>query len=209
MKSSQKFAYKFMVNSNGEEHKIKIERGFIEAFQKGYSPVEIARVAGSKSAKYIHSVLVRSGLIMSGKPGRRSKKIVLPEALEAVLKIRELSLSQWCAGWGLSEEEVMEGIEKRTGGAVDAFRRDFPKFYCELTGSQEDVDFVTGPEFSTSGFYVYFCVDKDIDCHCAEIKELGIRACSDSYQGAFYTALTQRKQIIALSRLETLPNILG
>jgi len=208
MKNTRKAAYKFMVNSNGKEHKNKIELGIGEAFRKGYSPVELARVAGSKSAKYFHSVLVQAGLIMSGKPGRRSKKIVLPEALEAVLKIRGLSLSQWCAGWGLSEEEVMEGIDKRTGGAVDAFRRDFPKFYGELTGSQEEVDFVTGPGFKSSDFIVHCSVDSDIGCYCAEIKELGIRACSDSNMGAIYTALMQRRDITTLARLETLPNIL-
>ena len=208
MKNNRKAAYKFMVHSNGEEHKIKMVRGFIIAFNKGYSPVEIARVTGVKSANYIYSVLVQQGLIQSAKPGKRSKKIVIPAALDAVLKVRGLSLAQWCSAWKLEENDVMEGLEKRFGKAVDAFRRDFPKFYCELTGSNEIIDIATGPVVELPNFIVNYSVDTDLSCFCAEIKELGIRACADSYQGAFYTAYMQRKDIIALSRLETLPNIL-
>jgi len=208
MRNNGKQAFKFMINSGGEKHRKKVELGFINAFNKGYSPIEITRIAGAKSAKYIHSVLVKSGLVLSGKPGRQSKKLVLPESLEAVLRIRGLSFAQWRTGWGLEEHEVIEGIESREGKAVDAFRRDFPKFYCELTGSKELVEVASGPEYESPVFVVDYSWDKNLDAYCAEIKAMGIRTYGETYQSAFYTALMQRKDLIALSRLETLPSIL-
>lgn len=205
---SQKSAYRFKQLSGVEEHTERLEQCFVVAFQKGYSVIEIARIAGMKSAKYIHAALVKHGQIMGAKRGRQSKYIIIPEGLVSQLEIRQLSFAQWCTGWSLEQGSAASEINKGAGLALESVRRDFPNYYSKLTGAKVE-DFVSGPPFERHNFSVNFDFDGIESGYKAEIKELGICVYGNSYQAALHRALIQRRQQMALSRLEDLPYLTG
>ena len=77
-------AYRVKMLSGGDSHQKKIEQGFCDAFDKGYSVVEIARCAGMKSAKYVHASLAKRDKICKAKRGRLSVRYPLsPKVKEA------------------------------------------------------------------------------------------------------------------------------
>lgn len=207
-KYSQKSAYKFKALSGGEAHDVNVEQGFVNAFHKGYSVLEIARVAGMKSGKYIHSALVKNGHIPSAKPGKQSKQIELPEAFTGQLKARSLSFAQWCVGWSFTLEEAVEGVRQLTGPVGAAVKRDFPHYFAKSTGASVD-DYASGPPFERQNFSVKFDWDGGEGCYKAEITDLNVCAYGDSYQSALYLALIQRKDLMVLERLKDLPNLTG
>lgn len=203
-----KTAYKHKILSGGDAHTRRMEQCFGDAFQKGYSVVEIARVAGSKSAKYIHAALVKNGLIPSSKPGRQAKGIVLPDAFSAQLKIRELSFAQWCSGWAFEIEEAASGIAQKSVPVLNAIKRDFPSFYSTLTGAVDNV-FASGSSFERHKFTVEFDFDGIEGCFTAKIEELGILTYGGSYQNALHLAIMQKKDLTAMARIESLPVVYG
>jgi len=205
---SQKSAYRFKQLSGTEEHTDKLELCFVDAFQKGYSVIEIARIAGMKSAKYIHAALVKHGQVVGAKRGRQSKYIIIPDGLVAQLEIRQLSFAQWCAGWTLEQGVAASDINKGSGSSMEAIRRDFPSYYGKLTGAKVE-DFVSGPPFERHNFSVNFDFDGIESGYKAEISELGICVYGNSYQAALHRALIQRRQQMALSRLKDLPYLTG
>lgn len=205
----KKIAYRFKCLSATENIKIKLEQSFVEAYQKGYSPIEIAREAGMKSAKYIHAALVKRGLFVHGKPGKMSSKIKLAEAFVGHLRTREISFAQWCTEWGLEIEEAVKGIERLTGPTAEALKRDFPGYYEKLTGIPAG-DFFSGePVFQHKKISVDFDWDGSKAAYKAEIKGTSIVAYGDSYRSAFHLALINKKCLDEISRIDALPRLPG
>ena len=123
--TSQASAYHFLVLSGINKAEEEVQAAYAEAFQKGYSVVEIARIAGVKAGSYIHATLVQQGLIQAGKAGRR-KAGTTPAVMEKYLAARGLSWAKWCAGWGLAEDEAFKQVQAGSGAAIEAIKRDFP-----------------------------------------------------------------------------------
>lgn len=203
---SKRASYKFKALSGGNDHLEKVEQCFVESFKKGYSVVQITRIAGMRSAKYVHAALVKRGCVGKGKPGRQSGKIDLPEGFVAVLKIRGLSFAQWCAGWAFEPTEIAAELENPSPGLQGALTRDFPSYYSKLTGIKVE-EIAVGDEFESYEFDAHFGWDGALGCYTCEISELGIKTYGDSWSYAFYLARMQRKDLMAIQRLEQAPSL--
>ena len=203
--------YKFIMLSGGDSHQNKIEQGYCDAFNKGYSVIEITRSAGLKSAKYVHAVLAKRDMICKAKRGRQSSKIVVPPMFAGFLKVRELSFAQWCAGWVFDPVEAAVGVMELKGGYNSAVKRDFPRYYSKVMGlDMGDLDFESGPEYGPGAdFEVRIKWDGILGCYSAEIKELDLLVYGDSERAAVHLALIRRNQLISLKRLESLPDLNG
>lgn len=136
-KMSKRAAFKFRLQSGTINPKQQIEQAYVVAFKKGYSVVEIARLGGFKSAKYVHAALVKNGVIASGKPGPQPKGTI-PNKMRIHLTTRGLTFAQWCAGWGLDQAEVKKEVDELYGMAMAAIKQDFPGYYKLLTGDVVD-----------------------------------------------------------------------
>ena len=204
-------AYRMKMLSGGNSHQNKIEQGFCDAFNKGYSVIEITRSAGLKSAKYVHAVLAKRDMICKAKRGRQSSKIVVPPMFAGFLKVRELSFAQWCAGWVFDPAEAAVGVMELKGGYNSAVKRDFPRYYSKVMGLDVgDLDFESGPEYGPrAGFDMHIDWDGILGCYSAEIKELDLLVYGDSERAAVHLALIRRNQLISLKRLESLPDLNG
>lgn len=134
---SKKAAYKFLVLAADSDPKAQIEQAYVLAYQKGYSTVEIARLGGFKSAKFVHASLVKHGIIPHGKSGPQPKGTI-PKKMRIHLTTRGLTFSQWCAGWGLDQVEAKEEVDELSGRAMAAIKLDFPGYYKLLTGAEVD-----------------------------------------------------------------------
>lgn len=197
--------YKFKMLSGDIDHQNKLEQCFVDAFKKGYSVVQITRLAGIKSAKYVHAALVKRGCVLKGKPGRQSGKIELPEGFAAALKIRELSFAQWCAGWAFEPAEIAAELENPSPGLQGALKRDFPGYYSKLTGIKAEE--VEGPDFEQLEFDAHFGWDGALGCYTCEISELGIKTYGDNWTQAFYLLNKQRLGCVTMRRLEQAPSL--
>lgn len=196
--------YKQFVLSKGGEVQERLERGLISARQKGYSVVEIARICDQPSAIYAHRALVKHGLLKKSKTGKKPQGFVVPEEFAKRLKIVGLSLSLWCAGWGLSEAEALDGLNNQTPAFMAILKRDFPGYFKQLTGIDPS-DFSGGPgereEFRAT---IELSWDGQERVYVAEIKDIGVYACGRTPQAAAYTALTQKKVLQTCNKLESL-----
>ena len=202
-KKTSKKSYKIRMISDAEIALQKIERSYVAAFEKGYSVIEIARVARMKSAAYVHAALVRKGKIPGAKRGRQPKAVQLPKGFEDALKSRGLTFSKWCAGWRFDQAAAVLALESREGPVIDAIKRDFPRFYSELTGAAVDY-FESSPEHQHYRFSVECDWDGVKECYSASIPELDICTYGGSYSEAFDAALVQRRWRIAAARLDSL-----
>lgn len=204
-------AYRVKMLSGGDSHQKKIEHGFCDAFDKGYSVVEIARCAGMKSAKYVHAILAKNDKIRKAKRGRLSSKIVVPSVFAGFLKVRELSFAQWCAGWGFDPVEAAVGVAGLGGEYESAVKRDFPSYYSKVSGlDRDDIDYDSGPEYGEKAdFDVHIGWDGIVGCYTAEIKDLDLLVYGDSVREAFSLAFIRKNQLDSLKRLESLPNLFG
>lgn len=197
--------YKYFKLSNGEAVQKKLEQSMLEARRKGYSVVEIARTCGHSSATYVHRVLVKHGLLPQSKRGKKPGGLVIPPDFAKKLKRIGLSLSLWCAGWGLREDDAIDGLKQMRPAFMAILKRDFPNYFMCLTGIDPS-DFLGEPpkivpfsaviEMSWSGLEKIYI---------AQIKDLGIYACGPTPQQAAYTALAQKKMLASAQQLEELP----
>ena len=208
---SRAMAYKMKMLSGGDSHQEKVEQGFCDAFQKGYSVVEIARSAGLRSAKFVHTILVKKDQIGKAQRGRQSSKIMLPDAFAGFLKVREISFAQWCAGWAFNPVEAAAGVAALDGIYGVAVKRDFPRYYSKVMGSDMgDLDFESGPEYGPkASFDIHVDWDGILGCYSAEIKELDLLVYGDSERSAIHLLLIRRNQLMSLKRLESLPDLNG
>lgn len=197
--------YKQFLLSKGGEVQDRLERGLISAREKGYSVVEIARACDQPSAVYAHRALVKHGLLKKSKRGKKPQGCVVPDDFEKRLKMIGLSLSLWCAGWGLNEEDALEGLKNQTPAFMAILKRDFPAYFKQLTGI-DPIDFTDGPsereEFRATLELSWSGQDR---AYVAEIRDMGIYACGRTPQAAAYTALAQKKVLQTCARLEALP----
>ena len=203
VKMGKKKAYRFkkIAEDNGFEN--KVEQGYVEAFKKGYSAVEITRIVGVKSTKFIHAILVRNGLIKPGKPGRQIKGTI-PDGMEAHLKIRGISFSQWCAEWSMDQNEAFDDINNRSGMAMAAIRVDFPKFYEILTGCECD-DFVRPEPFEKHKITARIEWLPAEGYYKAEILD-GFMGYGDDTYSALRMAQSNFRGHLTIKRLENLRN---
>lgn len=181
-KLSKNAAFIFKKLKGGDEPKIAVEQAYVVAYQKGYSTVEIARLAGIKSAKYIHASLVKNGAISSGKPGRQPKGSI-PTKMRIHLTTRGLTFSQWCAGWQFDQVEVKKEVDERSGAAMAAIKCDFPGYYKLLTGVVVD-DYVKPVKFEKHTYSVTINWDLSESCYRAEIMPVGAVGYGPSLQEA-------------------------
>lgn len=203
--------YKFMMLSGGDSHQKKIEQGFCDAFDKGYSVIEIARCAGMKSAKYVHAILTKCDKICKAKRGRLSCKIVVPPVFAGFLKVRELSFAQWCAGWVFDPAGAAVGVTELKGEYESAVKRDFPLYFSKVSGlDSADIDYESGPEYGPKAcFDVHIDWDGVVGCYTAEIKDLDLLVYGDSAREAFSLAFIRKNQLESLKRLESLPDLVS
>jgi len=96
--------------SNGFELQEKAERCFADAYNKGYSVVEIATLCSMRTAKYVHLALVKNRLVPAAKPGRQPKTLDLPPDFEKELRKCGLTFAQWCAGWRFMPADAVAGL---------------------------------------------------------------------------------------------------
>jgi len=201
----KKTAYKFMSLSNVIKSNEQVEKAYIEAFHKGYSVVELARVVGVKSAKYIHAILVKNGEIVGGKRGPL-KRGILPEGFGLFLASRSLSYNQWCAGWGFEPRTAATEIAATAGPAMAAIKRDFPGYYKRLTGIVV-TDFARGPAFERSRPEIVLTWSEDEACYRADIRASGIVGFGPDYLSALKSALCNHNNRVTIKRLDVLPNL--
>jgi hypothetical protein len=176
---------------------------YCTAFRKGYSVVELGRIVGLKSVRFVHTILVKHRVVPTGKPGRQKKDLV-PEKMENFLKIRGLAFSQWCVHWGFAQEDVAAGIANRDPLVLNAIRRDFPKYYELITGI-EVLGVESGPPFEK--------FRKDIEikwidaegCYFAVIRAAGLEAYGVDCQDALRAVINKYRDTITIKRLASLP----
>lgn len=200
---SRKAAYKFFTMSGAAQSKDLVNAGYADAYQKGYSVVEIARIIGMKSAKYIHLALVKQGYILRGKSGRQAKGSV-PKGMGLFLSARSLSFIQWCAGWHIDPHEALDQIKSSSGAAMTALRRDFPGYYKQLTGVVIE-DFAKGAIFEAYRPEINLSWDEKEGCYKASAP--GVTAYGLNYQTALSALLHQQRNNITVKRLADLPNL--
>ncbi len=127
-------AYYFQAKSGIDVLKAALADAHSEAYQKGYSVVEIARTSGSKTCRYIHAALVKSAMIPRAKTGCLPKGLV-PNGMAPYLSTRGLTFAKWVAGRGLKPETVLQDVIAGHGPGLEAIRIDFPGLYKKLTGA--------------------------------------------------------------------------
>jgi len=202
-KLSKKLAYRFKQLA-GDTYKQAMVEGYVQTFKKGYSVVEIARVTGAKSAKFIHAALVANGSISKGKPGRQPIGS-LPTKMKIHLTKRGLSFSQWCAGWGFDQAEVKREVDQKSGAAMAAIKVDFPKYYKLLTGMVVD-DFVRPGPFKKQLYSAQMSWDEKEKCYRAEIFPTGAVGYGEDLQGALKSAQYGAWAHEVIERLKALPD---
>lgn len=202
-KLAKNVAFKFK-QLTGDTYKQAIVEGYVQAFQKGYSVVEIARVAGVKSAKYVHAALVANGNITKGKPGRQPKGS-LPTKMKIHLTTRGLSFSQWCAGWSFDQLEVKKEVDEKSGAAMAAIKIDFPSYYKLLTGMVVD-DFVRPGPFKKQIYSAQIGWDEKEKYYKAVILPTGSVGYGEDLQGALKSAQYGAWTHEVSERLKALPD---
>jgi len=198
------YTYRQKLLSKGFDLQKKAENCFVDAYNKGYSVVEIATICSMKTARYPHLALVKNKLIPAGKPGRQPKRIDLPDGLAKELRKCGLTFAQWCAGRRFTPDEAAAGLADRRSKVWDMVKSDFPWFYRDATGinvanyaeKQEKEDFEVVLKLSWSGLK---------KCYVAEIEDMGVEAVGKTPQEAVYHAFAQRKLLHEINILENLP----
>ncbi len=161
-------AYRFHSLSGHNELFEFVELKICEAYANGFSVIEITRIIGSRKADYVHSVLVKHGVIQRGKPGR-SRKGLVPTVLASYLRKRSLSYAKWCAGWSFDLEEAACTINMCIDGPVmDAIRRDFPGCYSRMKELSNPPEYMHPPEFEIDKLEANISWDFCEHCYRAE-----------------------------------------
>ncbi len=128
----------FAGNGNAAEARMEYFAIVCEAFESGFSLMEIARITGGTRAEFFYSILRNSGLVAS-MPRGRSPKVDLPEQIALVFKQKGLSFPKWCHVWGFNTEVARLALQvdepdndDKTYEIHRAFRRDFPDRYSYI-----------------------------------------------------------------------------
>lgn len=123
-----------VVTPAAPEEREKLKMTICAAHESGFSPIEIARIMGSKNADFSYTVLRHAKLI---KPLPRGKppKVDIDPKLANVFQKKGYSFQKWCNYWGFGREEALFALDEVPdvkGRVMDihiAFRRDFPDAY--------------------------------------------------------------------------------
>jgi hypothetical protein len=110
----------------------RVEQRFCQAYDEGYSVVEISRLSGSRSADYAHAVLVKNGKVRRGKSGKLPAGLD-PGDLAPYLKKKKLTFAKWCAGWDFEIADASAAIKNNEAVSVwlEAVARDFPHYIAK------------------------------------------------------------------------------
>lgn len=116
------------------EARERLKAAICEVHKSGFTPIEIARIMGSKKADFPYTVLRHAKLI---KPLPRGKptKVDIDSTLADVFLKKGCSFQKWCNYWRFGREEAsvaLTEVPDEKGRVMDihiAFRRDFPDAY--------------------------------------------------------------------------------
>lgn len=116
------------------EARERLKTTICEAHESGFSPIEIARVMGSKKADFTYTVL-RHAKLIEPMPRGKPPKVDIDPKLANVFQMKGYSFQKWCNYWNLGREEALVALSEIPdvkGRIMDihiAFRRDFPDAY--------------------------------------------------------------------------------
>lgn len=206
-KVSQKATCYFLDKSRAQELKEELGAAYAEAFQKGYSVVEIARITGSKTCKYIHTHLVKLGMISRAKSGKLPHGLV-PEGMAPYLSTRGLTFAKWVAGRGLDAKSVLEDVRAGKGDGLEAIRVDFPGLYKKLTGADACLETVADlPPLETIQDDIVIRWDADHNCYCCTVNGFDFAGYGNNPAGALSVGLWWYRGAETIRRLKMLPDI--
>ena len=205
--TSKNEACYFLTKSNAIKLKEELGIAYSEAFQKGYSVVEIARYSGSKTCKYIHAHLVKQGMISKAKTGPLPKGLV-PESMAPYLSTRGLTFAKWVSGRGLDPKNVLKDIESRKGPALESIRVDFPGFYKKQTGADANLTRTTDlPLIETVQQNIIVNWDDANNCYRCTVEGFDFTGYGNSPAAALSLALWWYRGAETIRRLSLLPDI--
>lgn len=204
---SKQATYYFQEKSGIYALKEAMAEAYGEAYQKGYSVVEIARFAGSKTCRYIHACLVKSGMITKAKTGRLPKGLV-PAGMAPYLSTRGLTFAQWVAGRYMTPNEVLRDVLARSGPGLEAIRLDFPGLYKKLTGA--DACLPAAPDLPPLDYirqYIIITWDDVHNCYRCQVEGHDFTGYGNTPAAALSLALWLYRGYETIRRLSRLPDI--
>ncbi len=183
------------------------------AHNKGYSPVEIARVMG-QSAKNIYAMMRDEGII--AKMVRKRQKVYnLPLLLEKVLRKCGVSYLQWCLCHGLDPDLTVAALfspedscDPCSVAAHHALRQDFPRAYAKILDPK--VEYSTTwqpllPELRTD-YTITIRLNPENNLYTAFVHELpACRVEGESRDIAYFGLKSRYVCLAAISKLQLLP----
>lgn len=181
---------------------------FADAYQRGYSVVELARLTGSKSCKWIHSYLVKRGVIMGAKRGPLVRGLV-PAGMGPYLSNRGLTFAKWCAGRGFDLRTVLSDIDNQKSGVLEAIGLDFPGLYKKMVGADPptSVDIPDMEKLEVIRDQIVVSWDDDKSCYRCVIGESECVAFDQTPSAALNTAMWLHRGVKTIRRLRSLPDI--
>lgn len=209
MPDSKKERFYFAGLSGLDKLREEVVVTYVETFQKGYSVIELTRISGTRSARYVHSVLVAHGKIPKTRPGRE-KSGITPKELLPSLKARGLTFSLWCAGWYFDPQVASREIIEKNGQAFDAVKRDFPTYYERVTKTKKNIiEYLEqAPEAAEPDrFIVEYEPAKG--CFKTFTDPDGVKGYGKNPVESLKMFLRCSKSLATIKKLNELPNILG
>jgi len=200
-------AYYFQAKSGIDVLKAALADAHSEAYQKGYSVVEIARTSGSKTCRYIHAALVKSAMIPRAKTGCLPKGLV-PNGMAPYLSTRGLTFAKWVAGRGLKPETVLQDVIAGHGPGLEAIRIDFPGLYKKLTGADACLPPVPDlPPLEAIGKKIIITWDDGHDCYRCTVEGHDFAGYGNKPADALSLGLWLYRGYETIQRLSHLPDI--
>jgi len=209
MPDSKKERFYFSRLSGQDKLRVDVAAAYVEAYQKGYSVVELTRMSGTKSARYVHSILVADGKIPKTKPGRE-KVGITPKELLPSLRARGLTFTLWCAGWYFEPHVASQEIAERSGRAFDAVRRDFPAYYERVTKTQRNIlEYLEQAPGAIRTDWLCIEYDPAVGCFKTFTGPDGVKGYGKNHVESLKMFLRCSKSLATIKKLNELPNILG
>lgn len=185
----------------------------VDAFRKGYSPIQISRYLGVRGAKKVYVALREAGWIRTLPKGRK-KKHDIPASLAAALAKCNMSFAQWCCSYSIDPGGCAVALctplsvtDPVSCLAHRAFFGDFPRVYTRVFPDASSYFFSLPAAVDPPKSYSSYRIDLEGLRYVARVLDYpDMAVVGDSPEEALKSLLLRLKINAALCRLKTLPS---
>ena len=109
----------------------------IDAYQRGYSVIEITRALRKTSIDFVYDLLRDTGNILVMERSQYRRQYDIDPRLAAACRRKGFSFGRWCLGWKFDPFEALAELKSAPDDTNEsaihvALKRDFPEIYLSM-----------------------------------------------------------------------------